>query len=293
MAGGADGCASWRAGSGDAAGRRGWTSCYAYSERRTRAAIAGCPTARYRGRGRDRGRRHPRARHPDPGRGADRRRRAAWSTSPAPRPQQPGNVNCPLAVTRSAVYYVRAGGLRSRHPGVRRRLRAGRRCVAPEGCLVNARPPGAVVAGNTETSSRIVDVVMSALGRRGRRAGARPGDDEQRHLRHARGSPTTRRSAAARAARPAGPGPSGVHVAMSNTLNTPIEALEREYPLRIERYALRPRHRRRRPPPRRRRRRARLPRARGLPPRAHDRAPPPRPARRRGRRRRRAGRATA
>ena len=119
---------------------------------------------------------------------------------------------------------------------------------------------------------------MSRARRGRRRPRARPGDDEQRHLRHARVHllRDARRRPGRR--RPAGPGPSAVHVAMSNTLNTPIEALEREYPLRIERYALRPRtggagaH----------------PGGDGvvrvyrvlgrLPPRAHDRAPPP-PAR--------------
>ena len=79
-------------------------------------------------------------------------------------PQQPGNVNCPIAVTRSAVYFCVRSVCDPDIPA------SGGAFVpvevtAPEGCLVNARPPAAVVGGNTETSSRIVDVVMSALGR--------------------------------------------------------------------------------------------------------------------------------
>ena len=73
----------------------------------------------------------------------------------------------------------------------------------------------------------------------GPRARAGPGDDEQRRRSATAGSRTTRRSAAARARARTPTGPSAVHVAMSNTLNTPVEALELAYPLRVERYALR------------------------------------------------------
>ena len=160
-------------------------------------------------------------------------------------PQHPGNLNCPLAVTRSACYFV----VRClTDPTCRRRAARSRRSTvrAPAGCLVNARPPAAVVAGNVETSSRIVDVVFAAFGRRSERAGAGPGHDEQRHLRQ---RPLhllrddRRRAGRVRRTRT---GPRGVHVAMSNTLNTPVEALELAYPLRVERYALRARLGRRR-----------------------------------------------
>src|SRR5207237_7640150 len=79
-------------------------------------------------------------------------------------PQHDGNLNCPLAVTRSACFFVvrcvtdpdlPASGGAFAPVTVR----------APEGCLLNARPPAAVAAGNVETSSRIVDVVMRAFGR--------------------------------------------------------------------------------------------------------------------------------
>jgi N-methylhydantoinase B len=152
--------------------------------------------------------------------------------------QRPGNLNCPLSVTRSAVYYVvrvvcapdlEASGGAFVPVQVR----------APEGCLVNARFPAAVVAGNTETSSRIVDVVMAAFGQslpvpamgQGTMNNTVIGNERFTYYETIGGG---------QGACPDGDGPSAVHVAMSNTLNTPIEALEREYPLRIERYALRP-----------------------------------------------------
>lgn len=151
--------------------------------------------------------------------------------------QHAGNLNCPLAVTRSACYYVvrcltapdlPASGGAFEPVTVR----------APEGCLVNARPPAAVAAGNTETSSRIVDVVFAAL------AAAVPvpaqgqgtmnnvvfGNDRFTYYETIGGG---------QGACPNADGPSAVHVAMSNTLNTPIEALELAYPLRVEMYGLR------------------------------------------------------
>ena len=154
-------------------------------------------------------------------------------------PQQPGNVNCPIAVTRSAVYFCVRAACDPDIPA------SGGAYVpvevsAPEGSLVNARPPAAVVAGNTETSSRIVDVVMSALGG----AGDLPAHGQGTMNNITFGTPAFtyyETIGGGQGASPAGPGPSAVHVAMSNTLNTPIEALEREYPLVIERYALRSR----------------------------------------------------
>jgi N-methylhydantoinase B len=148
-----------------------------------------------------------------------------------------GNLNCPLAVTRSACYFVvrclaapdvPASGGTFAPVDVR----------APEGCLVNARPPAAVAGGNVETSSRIVDVVFAAF------AGAVPvpaqgqgtmnnvtiGNDRFTYYETIGGG---------QGACPDADGPSGVHVAMSNTLTTPVEALELAYPLRVERYALR------------------------------------------------------
>jgi N-methylhydantoinase B len=103
---------------------------------------------------------------------------------------------------------------------------------------VNARPPAAVAAGNVETSSRIVDVLFSALGRavdvpaqgQGTVNNVTLGNDRFTYYETIGGGQGACSDA---------DGPSGVHVAMSNTLSTPIEALELQYPLRVERYSLR------------------------------------------------------
>jgi N-methylhydantoinase B len=152
-------------------------------------------------------------------------------------PQHEGNLNCPLAVTRSACYFVvrcltepdlpSSGG-----------AYAPVRVSAPQGSLVNASEPAAVVAGNTETSSRIVDVVFSAFGQ------AIPvpaqGQGTMNNVTFGNRSFTYYETiGGGQGACPDSDGPTAVHVAMSNTLNTPIEALELAYPLRVERYELR------------------------------------------------------
>ncbi len=152
-------------------------------------------------------------------------------------PQHSGNLNCPLAVTRSACYFVvrcltepdlPASGGAFAPVGV----------TAPEGCLVNARPPAAVVAGNTETASRIVDVALTAFAAaldvpaqgQGTMNNVALGNERFTYYETIGGG---------QGACPGADGPSGVHVAMSNTLSTPAEALELGYPLRVERFALR------------------------------------------------------
>ena len=152
-------------------------------------------------------------------------------------PQHDGNLNCPLSVTRSACFYVvrcltapdlPASGGAFEPVTVR----------APEGCLVNARSPAAVVAGNTETSSRIVDTVFVALGQavpvpaqgQGTMNNVVFGNERFTYYETIGGGQGACVDA---------DGPSAVHVAMSNTLNTPVEALELAYPLRVERYELR------------------------------------------------------
>jgi N-methylhydantoinase B len=153
-------------------------------------------------------------------------------------PQYEGNLNCPLAVTRSACFYVvrcltapdlPASGGAFVPVTVR----------APEGCLVNARSPAAVAAGNTETSSRITDVVFDAFSKaidvpaqgQGTMNNTVLGNERFAYYETVGGG---------QGACPGADGPSGVHVAMSNTFNTPAEALELAYPLRVERYELRP-----------------------------------------------------
>jgi N-methylhydantoinase B len=110
--------------------------------------------------------------------------------------------------------------------------------TAPEGCLVNARSPAAVVAGNTETSSRIVDVVFAALGRLVPVPAA--GEGTMNNLAFGNDGFTYYETVGGgQGACPDADGPSAVHVAMSNTFATPVEAVELEYPLRVERWELR------------------------------------------------------
>jgi N-methylhydantoinase B len=152
-------------------------------------------------------------------------------------PQYDGNLNCPLAVTRSACFYVvrcltapdlPASGGAFVPVTVR----------APAGCLVNARPPAAVAAGNTETSSRITDVVFEAFSKaipvpaqgQGTMNNTVVGNEHFTYYETIGGG---------QGACPHADGPSGIHVAMSNTFNTPAEALELAYPLRVERHELR------------------------------------------------------
>jgi N-methylhydantoinase B len=152
-------------------------------------------------------------------------------------PQHEGNLNCPLAVTRSACFFVVRCLTEPDLPASGGAFAPV--CVrAPAGSLVNALPPAAVVAGNTETSSRIVDVVFSAF------AQALPapaqGQGTMNNLTFGNQRFTYYETVAGgQGACPEADGPSAVHVAMSNTLNTPVEALELSYPLRVERYQLR------------------------------------------------------
>jgi len=148
-------------------------------------------------------------------------------------PQSDGNLNCPLAVTKSACYFVVRCLTEPDLPASGGAF-APVTVTAPEGTLVNARRPAAVVAGNTETSSRIVDVVFRAFGDYAQGQGTMNnvalGNDRFTYYETIGGG----QGACADA-----DGPSGVHVAMSNTLITPVEALELSYPLRVERWHLR------------------------------------------------------
>jgi len=206
---------------------------YAYSERRIRVGIAKLPDGVYRGSG-----------PLEPAEGeltievtvtidGDSVDIDFEGTS-AP---HAGNLNCPLAVTRSACFFVvrcladpdvPASGGAFAPVTVR----------APSPCLVNARPPSAVVAGNTETSSRITDAVFAAFG--GATDVPAQGQGTMNNTTLGNANFTYYETiAGGQGASPNVDGPSGVHVTMSNTLNTPIEALEMAYPMRIERYRLR------------------------------------------------------
>jgi N-methylhydantoinase B len=146
--------------------------------------------------------------------------------------QVDGNLNCPLAVTESACYFAVRTLVAPGAPACSGAWRPVT-VIAPPGTILNARPPAAVAAGNVETSSRVADLVLRAFGRaqgQGTMNNLTLGNDEFTHYETFGGG---------QAGQPDAPGPSAVHVAMSNTLNTPVEALELEFPLRVHEYALR------------------------------------------------------
>jgi N-methylhydantoinase B len=158
-------------------------------------------------------------------------------------PQVAGNVNCPLAVAAAAVYYVFRCLMPAQTPAC---AGAFRRIVlrAPEGCLLNARKPAAVAAGNVETSTRVVDVVLGALAQAipGRIPAASHGSMNNLAMGNASaagGWDYYETIGGGMGAGPVGGGLSGVQTHMTNTLNTPIEVLESRYPVRVVRYALR------------------------------------------------------
>ena len=206
---------------------------YAYSERSMRAGISALPDGRYE------------ARDVLEALGGDIELRAAVTIAgdaveidfAGTAPQHEGNLNCPLSVARSACFYVVRVLIDPNLPASGGAF-APVTVTAPEGCLVNARPPAVVAAGNVETSSRIVDVVLRAFGEaidvpaqgQGTMNNITFGNERFTYYETIGGG---------QGACPDADGPSGVHVAMSNTLSTPVEALELQYPLRVERYGLR------------------------------------------------------
>jgi len=157
--------------------------------------------------------------------------------------QVAGNVNCPLSVAAAAVYYVFRCLMPAYTPACAGTFRAFA-LRAPEGCLLNARRPAAVAAGNVETSSRVVDVLMGALaqavperlaaasqGTMNNLAMGRRGRDRDWDYYETLGGGMGGNARY--------PGLSAVQTHMTNTLNTPIEVLEQAYPLRLTRYAVR------------------------------------------------------
>ena len=157
--------------------------------------------------------------------------------------QVKGNINCPLSVTAAAVYYAFRCLMPAYTPacaGIFRQITI----RAPEASLVNASFPAAVVAGNVETSSRIVDVVLGALFQA--LPNQIPAASQGTMNNIAMGSKSTSGSwdyyetlAGGMGAGPQFEGLSAVHSHMTNTLNTPIESLEMHYPIRIRSYAIR------------------------------------------------------
>ena len=161
-------------------------------------------------------------------------------------PQVQGSVNAVEAITYSACFYVLRCLLAEDVPATAGLMRP-IKVIAPEGTMVNARPPAAVAGGNVETSQRIVDVLLRALAQAipDRIPAAAAGT--MNNLTIGGIDPRTGQPfayyetiAGGMGARPVKPGVSGVHTHMTNSLNTPAEALEYAYPLRIRQYSLRP-----------------------------------------------------
>ena len=217
--------------------RSGMDEILAYAERRTRAALAALPDGTYTAED---------VLEDDAGGeprdvflrvaatiAGDRLRLDFGGTDP----EVGGNLNCPLSVTKSAAFFaVRVLTDPDAPPsaGAYRPIET----VAPEGCLLNARRPAAVAAGNVETSSRVADLVIAALA--GARAVPAQGQGTMNNLTLANDDFTYYETiGGGQGACPDADGPSAIHVAMSNTLNTPVEALETEFPLRVRELALR------------------------------------------------------
>src|SRR6202521_2954256 len=161
-------------------------------------------------------------------------------------PQVQGSVNAVEAITYSACFYVFRCLLAEDVPATAGLMRP-IKVVAPEGTVVNARPPAAVAGGNVETSQRIVDVLLRALAQALPRRIPAAASGTMNNLTIGGIDPRTKEPFAyyetiggGMGARPSKSGVSGVHTHMTNSLNTPAEALEYAYPLRVRRYSLRP-----------------------------------------------------
>jgi N-methylhydantoinase B len=160
-------------------------------------------------------------------------------------PQRPGNINAVAPMTHSAVYFALKMVTDATIPANAGAFRPVEIRI-PEGSVLNARMPAAVCAGNTETTQRVADVVLRAL------AACAPervpaasqgtmnligigGLDPRNGRRYA----YVETIGGGQGGRPMGPGQDGIQCNMTNTMNTPVEALEIGYPLRVERYELR------------------------------------------------------
>lgn len=161
-------------------------------------------------------------------------------------PEAPGGINAVAAVTLSAVFYVvrclLADDAVPTNAGIFRPVEV----ILPEGSLVNARFPRAVAAGNVETSQRIVDALLGAFGQALPELASAASQGTMNNLTMGGDDPRTggrfayyETVAGGMGASVNADGLSGVHVHMTNTLNTPVEALEYAYPLRVTCYELR------------------------------------------------------
>jgi N-methylhydantoinase B len=160
-------------------------------------------------------------------------------------PQRPSSVNAPYAVAVSAAYYVFRALVGEEVPsngGILRPIHV----TAPEGTVVNPRPPAAVAAGNVETSQRITDVLLGALAQVLPERVPAASQGTMNNVTVGGWDPVRNRPyayyetiAGGAGASPGSDGASATHTHMTNTLNTPAEALEYAYPLRVLRYEVR------------------------------------------------------
>ena len=160
-------------------------------------------------------------------------------------PQAAGSVNANYAIAVSATMYVFRCLVPDEVPytaGLMRPIRV----IAPEGTVVNARPPAAMAAGNVETSQRITDVLLGALARAVPERIPAASSGTMNNLSFGGHDPRLGRRfayyetvAGGMGASAAGPGASAVHTHMTNSWNTPIEALEHQFPLRVRGYRIR------------------------------------------------------
>ncbi|MCL4858740.1 MAG: hydantoinase B/oxoprolinase family protein [Caldilineaceae bacterium] len=160
-----------------------------------------------------------------------------------------GSLNAVIAITQSACYYVVRCLVGDEAP-MNSGCFAPVRVIAPDGCLVNARAPAAVAGGNVETSQRITDVVLGALAQAGSPLGptaipaASQGTMNNLTIggQHPDGEPYAyyETIGGGMGASAQGDGMSAVQVHMTNTLNTPVEALEMTFPFRVTHYGRRP-----------------------------------------------------
>jgi N-methylhydantoinase B len=153
-----------------------------------------------------------------------------------------GNMNAPLSVAKSAVYFV-VRSITDPEIPPNHGSYADIDVVAPDGTVVNPNPPAAVVGGNVETSQRLTDVVFAAFAEAVPERVPAGSQGTMNNLiignRDRDGFTYYETIAGGFGARPDKDGMDGVQVGMTNTLNTPIEALEAEYPFTVEEYAFR------------------------------------------------------
>ena len=163
-------------------------------------------------------------------------------------PECAGSINAVKAIADSAVFYVFRCLVDDQVPATSGLLRP-IRITAPEGTIVNARPPCAVAGGNVEASQRIVDTLLRALARalpakipaasQGTMNNLTFGGRDTRPGRANAPFAYYETIAGGMGARPARHGENGIHTHMTNSLNTPVEVFEHAYPVRVRRYSIR------------------------------------------------------